>query len=406
MKYLAEFESWKSGFATTINEQETGTGKGFIVVFGSTDNDNLRAGAAEPLGFKENEVITGSIKGIDSMLKIGSSKSFENANHPGKTVKPGYDYLNVTADGKKYSIKERGALKIPFTKDTVLEIEGAGNGLLALMRALYFLNISVTENKFDYNVPFDGTLFIKIGETTRKGLSLSVNGKYTGSAVIRISDGYVDIMKKFVKESVDLGEAPKQDNSVEQIITVADTIADAIKASHFYKMKQQYKSFFSAYKGFRDMYDASKDYTWTKGSEFQERGSFFLAVAFQYCIATLSYYYPMDLSKIYKIDLEPYAKKIMDGQGSDLTKFDEQSIRTQIAAMFKQFEPKELKDYPEFKDQLPKYWTVITNAVIDRIILTMPSTYKMAMSPDRVGPKVPAKGGIQTGKTEFGSGKI
>ena len=79
MRYLAEFESWKSGFAGVLNEQETGTGKGFIVVFGSTDNDNLRAGAAEPLGFKENEVITGTIKGMESMLKIGSSKSFQNA---------------------------------------------------------------------------------------------------------------------------------------------------------------------------------------------------------------------------------------------------------------------------------------------------------------------------------------
>lgn len=408
MKYLAEFESWKSSFATTINEQATGTDKGFIVVFGSTDTDNLRAGAAEPYGFKENEVITGTIKGVESMIKIGAAKSFQNANHPGKSVKPGYDYLDVTMDGKKYSIKEKGTLKIPFTKDTVLEIEGAGNGLLALMRALYYLNVSITQNKFDYNAPFDGTLFIKIGETTRKGLSLSVNGKYDGNNGVRSSYGFGDILSKYLKEAVDVGETPPQESAVEQIMVSADTIADAIKAAHFYTQNQQYRSKFSAYAGFREMYDRYKSSSYGKSDpkKPKELAADFLAVAFQYCIARLSDFYPMDTSKIYKIDLSPYAEKILNAQGTDLKGFDEGSIRTNMTEMLKQFEPKDLKDYPEFKDQLPKYWAVVTNAVVNRIIKLMPKTFAMAMANTTPGAPVSVSGGIQTAKKEYASGKI
>jgi hypothetical protein len=411
MRYLAEFENWRSGFTETINEQATGSGKGFIVVFGSTDNDNLRAGAAEPLGFKENEIITGTINGMESMLKIGAAKSFQNANHPGKSVKPGVDYLNVTVNGKKYSIKEKGVLEIPFTKDTVLEIEGAGNGLLALMRALYYLHVSVTKNKFDYNTPFDGTLFIKIGETTRKGLSLSVNGKYDQNNGVRITSGYSDIMKKFVglTEAVDFGDAPQQDSAVEQIVLTADTIADAIKAAHFYHEGQEFRSHFSAYAGFREMWDTfqkSAYFKKTPGIKKKDAASNFLAVAFQYAIARLSDFYPMDLTKIYKIDLEPYALKILGAQGSGVKGFNEASIRTNLTEMFKQFEPKELKDYPEFKGQLPKYWAVITDALVNRVIKLMPRTFDMAMTASYPGAPVATSGGIQTGRTEFGSGKI
>lgn len=404
MRHLAEFEKWNPGFAGILNEQQTGTGKGFIVVFGSTDNNNVKAGAAEPLGFKENEIITGTIKGIDSMLKIGANKSFANADHPGKKVKPGEDFLNVIVDGKKYSIKEKGTLEIPFTKETVLEIEGAGNGLLALMRALYYLNVSVTENKFDYNTPFDGTLFIKIGETTRKGLSLSVNGKYDQSNSVRISTGYDEILKKF--EAVDMGESPEQPSAVEQIVVSADTIADAIKAAHFYSKNQQYRSKFSAYNGFREMYDDAKNRDWARGKKPSFMASTFLAVAFQYAIARVSNFYPMDLSKIYAMDLEPYAIKIIEAQGDDLKSFNEKSIRENLTQMLKQFEPKDLKDYPEFRDQLPKYWAVVTNAIVNRVIKLMPVTFSLAMANMTIGANVNVTGGIKTKKKKFSSGQV
>jgi hypothetical protein len=411
MKYLAEFKEWIPNFGVAVNEQSKGSGKGFIVVFGSTDDANLRAGAAEPLGFKENEIITQTIKGIADMLKIGSDKSFKDAKHPGKNVKPGVDYLDITVDGKKLSIREKGVLEIPFTKDTVLEIEGAGNGLLALMRALYYLNFSVTKNKFDYNAPFDGTLFIKIGETTRKGLSLSVNGKYDQDNTVRITSGYDDIMKKFVgfDEAVDFGDAPQQDSAVEQIVLSADTIADAIKAAHFYHNKKEFKSHFSAYAGFREMWEWLQKTAYfkkTPGIKKYDAASNFLAVAFQYSIARLSDFYPMDLTKIYKINLEPYALKIVNAQGSSVMGFNEASIRTNLTEMLKEFEPKDLPDYPEFKDQLPKYWAVITNALVDRVIKLMPKTFNMAMTASYPGTSVNSAGGIQTGKTEFGSGKI
>ena len=413
MKYLAEFESWKSGFAEVLNEQETVTGKGFIVVFGSTDNDNLRAGAAEPLGFKENEVITGTIKGMESMLKIGSSKSFQNANHPGKSVKSGYDYLDVTVDGKKYSVKEKGALKIPFSKDTVLEIEGAGNGLLALMRALFYLNVSVTKNKFDWKSPFEGTLFIKIGDTARKGMSLSINGKYDAPNGIRISRGYVDAFKAF--ESVEILEQSntQSDSANEEIIIVADTISDAIRAAQI-KMQggRAYTSQFSAYNGFNEMdkYANDNKIKFSNSTKAWEERYFryadLLAVSVQYCFKGLSEFYPMDISKIYKVDISSQTKKILDGFGGNSTNMDVPATRKALEEIFNIFKPASIEDYPEFTEEIPKYWKTLTNAIINRIIKNFPGTYSSAMSNETVGQSVQATGGIGKGKQEYKSGKI
>lgn len=413
MKYLAEFESWKSSFAETINEQDGATGKGFIVVFGSTDNDNLKAGAAEPLGIKQDEIITGTIKGMESMLKIGASKSFAGANHTGKKGKPGEDFLNIKVGDKKYSVREKGFIKVPFDSTTVLEIEGEGNGLLALMRALYYLNVSVTKNKFDWKSPFEGTLFIKLGDTARKGMSLSINGKYDAPNGVRISTGYVDAFKSF--ESVEILEQDKaqSDSANEEIIIVADTISDAIRAAQI-KMQgsRAYTSQFSAYRGFSEMdkYANDNKIKFSNSTKAWEERYFryadLLAVSIQYCFKGLSDFYPMDMSKIYKVDISSQTKKILDGFGGNSANMDVPATKKALEEIFDIFKPTSIEDYPEFTEEIAKYWKTLTNAIINRVIKNFPGTYSKAMSNEIVGQSVQATGGIGKGKQEYKSGQI
>jgi len=195
MKILETFDQFLKRNSYAILEQE-GTDKGFIAVIGSTDTDNLFAGAANPIGIQQDTTTSLKISGVEEMIKIGAAKKFESVTS-GKKVKAGMDYLTITADGKKYTMTETGSVKIPFNNSTVLEVEGSGNGLLALLRALHYLNVAVTKNSFDYKFPFEGIMMIKIGEVTRKGMGLSVNGKYDQANGVRISTGYADLVKRF-----------------------------------------------------------------------------------------------------------------------------------------------------------------------------------------------------------------
>lgn len=407
MKILETFDQFLKRNSYAILEQTEG-GKGFVAVIGSTDTDNLSAGAANPIGIQQDTTTSLKISGVEEMIKIGAAKKFENVTN-GKKVKAGMDYLTITADGKKYTMTETGSIKVPFNNSTVLEVEGAGNGLLALLRALHYLNVAVTKNSFDSKFPFEGIMMIKIGEVTRKGMGLSVNGKYDQANGIRISTGYKDLVKTFitpdgkfyaVKEALSADQKPDeiQNSSADQIVVSGDSIADGIKAAHFLRNNAKWKSQFSSFYGFKDMMphiDTEK-----------APPAFYLAVVFQYCLAGLSNFYPMDLSKIYKVDLQPYAEKIVKAQPQDLKNFDPASIKTQILEMLKIYQPKTLKDYPEFDEFLPKYWNVLSDALVGRILREMPKTYTSAISDNSIGPAAASTGGIGTGQVSHGSGKV
>jgi len=362
MKILETFDQFLKRNSYAILEQE-GTDKGFIAVIGSTDTDNLFAGAANPIGIQQDTTTTLKISGVEEMIKIGAAKKFESVTS-GKKVKAGMDYLTITADGKKYTMTETGSVKIPFNNSTVLEVEGSGNGLLALLRALHYLNVAVTKNSFDYKFPFEGIMMIKIGEVTRKGMGLSVNGKYDQANGVRISTGYADLVKRFenqLKEALSQDQKPDeiQTSSNDQIVVSGDSIADGIKAAHFLRNNAKWNSKFSSFFGFSEM----------KKVFAKEPPAYYLAVVFQYCLAGLSDFYPMDL-------------------------------------MLKIYQPKTLKDYPEFDEFLPKYWNVLSNAIVNRILREMPKTYNSAIANVEVGSAVQSTGGIGTGGITHGSGKV
>lgn len=397
MKILETFDQFLKRNSYAILEQE-GADKGFVAVIGSTDTQNLLAGSANPIGIQQDTTTTLKIGGVEEMIKIGAAKKFEGVTS-GKKVKAGMDYLTITSGGKKYTMTETGSIQVPFNNSTVLEIEGSGNGLLALLRALHYLNVAVTKNSFDYKFPFEGIMMIKIGEVTRKGMGLSVNAKFDQTNGVRISTGYADIVKRFgVKEALSPEQKPDeiQNSSNDQIVVSGDSIADGIKAAHFLRNNAKWNSKFSSFFGFSEMKKVFKD----------EPPSYYLAVVFQYCLAGLSDFYPMDLSKIYKVDLQPYAEKIVSSQPKDIKNFDPASIKTQIMEMLKIYQPKTLKDYPEFDEFLPKYWNVLSNALVNRILREMPKTYNSAIANVEVGSAVQSTGGIGTGKITHGSGKV
>ncbi len=396
MKILETFDQFLKRNSYAILEQ-TESGKGFIAVIGSTDTDNLLSGSANPIGIQQDTTTTLKISGVEEMVKIGAAKKFENVTS-GKKVKAGMDYLTITADGKKYTMTETGSIKVPFNNSTILEVEGAGNGLLALLRALHYLNVAVTKNSFDSKFPFEGIIMVKIGEVTRKGMGLSVNGKYDQNNGIRQSQGYKELLKKYIKEALSADQKPSeiQSSSADQIVVSGDSIADAIKAAHFLRNNAKWKSEFSSFYGFKDMMSVDSD----------EPPSFYLSVVFQFCLAGLSDFYPMDLSKIYNVDLQPYAEKIVNAQPKDLKNFDPASIKTQLLEMLKIYQPKTLKDYPEFNEFLPTYWNVFSNALVGRILREMPKTYTSAITAYTIGTPAISTGGIGTGGISHGSGRV
>jgi len=403
---------------------EQSSEQGFIVSFGCTDVNNVLGAVAQKLGIEADFEFTGSISGAEGFDYIAQERSFAKVLKKGKAVPKGKDFLEIKSNGKTYTLNEKGSIQVPFSQGVgpVFEIRGSGNGLLAFMRAIQYFKVAC-EGGFDNSSPFDGTLFIQIGLPvgTRKGKYIAVNAKYTGSnsqrtgsiQYVKMLDRYLESYKpkgpKKVKEGMDLIkiQEQKQENAVEQILVCADSIADAIKGAHFIMLKKQWKSKFSAYQGYNRMIAKEKemqDVELSFKDDF-EKATYYLAVALQTIIDNLKYRYPLNGMKITNVDLMPQCASILKPQGNDISKFDAGSIKQQLTAIFKIFQPLEFPGFPEFKPKIPNYWSILTNAVVNRTIASMPQAYKDAMQPYTEG-EGKATGGASSGGQDYGSGEF
>jgi hypothetical protein len=108
---------------------------------------------------------------------------------------------------------------------------------------------------------------------------------------------------------------------------------------------------------------------------------------------------------LFNTDVMPQCANILKAQGNDLTKFDAASIKQQLTEIFKIFQPKEFNGFPEFKSKIPNYWSILTNAVVSRVLLNMPNTYKDATTAYTEGP-AQASGGASSGSQDYGSGEF
>jgi len=412
MQILETFQQFSERKFKLFEQQSTG---GFIVCFGCTDTNNVLGAVAAKLGIEADFEFGGTINGAEGLDVIAEKKSFEGSLKKGKAVSKGKDFLEIKSDGKTYTIDEKGSIQVPFTfaLKTTMNVRGSGNGLLAFMRAIQYFKIA-RQNGFDADSEFDGTLFIQIGLPVgeRKGKYIAVNAKYTDANSTRV--GSVQYIKMFdrygaaskkVKEGIDIIKIQevKQETPVDQILVCGDSIADAIKAAHFMNMKKPWKSNFSAFSGFTKI--KAKEGSYFEFKNDFERASYYLAIAIQVCLDDLKWYYPLNNQMLFNTDVMPQCSNILKAQGNDLTKFDAASIKQQLTEIFKIFQPKEFNGFPEFKSKIPNYWSILTNAVISRVLLNMPNTYKDAMTPYTEG-QGQASGGASSGSQDYGSGEF
>lgn len=412
MQILETFQQFTERKIKLFEQQSTG---GFIVCFGCTDTSNVLGAVASKLGIEADFEFSGTISGAEGLDVIATNKSFADTLKKGKAVAKGKDFLEIKADGKTYTLDEKGSIQVPFTfgLKTTMNVRGSGNGLLAFMRAIQYFKIA-TQNGFDADSEFDGTLFIQIGLPVgeRKGKYIAVNAKYTDASGTRVGSAqYLKMFERYgsaskkVKEGIDAVKIQevKQETPVDQILVSADSIADAIKAAHFMNMKKPWKSNFSAFAGFNKI--KAKEGSYFSFKDDFERASYYLAIAIQVCLDDLKWYYPLNNQMLFNTDVMPQCGNILKAQGNDITKFDAASIKQQLGEIFKIFQPKEFNGFPEFKSRIPNYWNILTNAVISRVLLTMPNTYKDAMTAYNEGP-AQASGGASSGSQNYGSGEF
>lgn len=420
MHILETFNQFLDRKMSLLEQQSN---EGFIVCFGCTDTNNVLPGTvASKLGIEADFEFTGTITGAEGMDFIATKRSFSDTLKKGKAVAKGKDFLEIKSGGKTYTVNEKGSIQVPFALGlkTTMEVRGSGNGLLSLMRAIQHFRIAC-EGGFDNQSEFDGTLFVQIGLPIgeRKGKYLAINAKYTEANNQRTSSkSYLDMFNRYgesarklntkkVKEGIEpiKIQEQKQENAVNEILVCADSIADAIKAAHFMNLKKQWKSQFSAYYGFKRIQDQEKkDGDWEFKGDF-ERTTYYLAIALQTIMGDLKYYYPLNNGKLFNVDLMPQCSNILKAQGNDISKFDAGSIKQQLTEIFKIFQPVEFPGFPEFKPKIPNYWSILTNAIINRVLLSMPKTYKDAMSPYTEG-KGSATDGASSGAQDYGSGEF
>jgi hypothetical protein len=403
---------------------EQSSEQGFIVSFGCTDVNNVLGAVAQKLGIEADFEFTGSISGAEGFDNIAQERSFAKVLKKGKAVPKGKDFLEIKANGKTYTLNEKGSIQVPFSQGVgpVFEVRGSGNGLLSLMRAIQYFRVAC-EGGFDNSSPFDGTLFIQIGLPvgTRKGKYIAVNAKYTASNSQRTgSDQYLKMLNRYletfkpkgskkVKEGMDLIkiQEQKEETAVDQILVCADSIADAIKGAHFIMLKKQWKSKFSAYQGYNKMNAREKELQDIELTfkDDTEKATYYLAVAIQTIMDNLKYYYPLNNGKLFNVDLMPQCANILKAQGNNIAKFDAGSIKQQVTEIFKIFQPLEFPGFPEFKPKIPNYWSILTNAVVNRTLASMPKTYQDAMA-EYTEAAGKATGGASSGGQDYGSGEF
>lgn len=403
-------------FSEFINNRgflmEAATRDGYLLLLASTDPNNLKSGPATQLGISQDTEYSGTLKGAGDLVEVGKKKSFSGKLTKGKGVGPGEDFIEIETGGKKYSVKENGTIQIPFTKDSELKVKGSGNGLLALGRVCQYLSESV-DNGFDVGSPFTGTIFIQLGDKKRRGQAYFSNGKSESDNPGRYSTGYVDILNKFEASEFEGEDHLNEDEGKQADIldTFADTLGDAIKAASFVANGKDWKSRWSAFKGFSDMLKAAEEqnFKWEGKTEEEknlDKASYLLSVTFHYLINTLYKRFPLQNSKIFNVDLLPLATKIVKAQGKDLEKFDPSSIKSGVGELINAFALKKLPEYPEFTPKLPEYWNRIESYIADRVLTEMPKTYNLALTPNEVGGNIPTKGGSGGGGKIYKSGKL
>jgi len=397
-KFIIErFEEFLSSQYQKINEAE-GNKTGFVAISGSTDAQNLGAIVAPKIGIKPDTIYTLTLSGEKDLLTLGKNetyKGFANLKEEGKSNAQ-EDYISIKSGNStgeiKSGVKAKGNLIVDFDKSSQIEVKASNNGLLAFLRACKSMNGAADGNEsFSTTGSWSGKILISMGnppdkDTSRNSAFLAVSPNVNGANGVR-NTGFDEIIQKgndkgaitqFIAESSSFRgsnfifeeENPDKPAKAESIKVIGDTIADAIRAAHYYNSNgTKYKNMFGPYKGFKDALGKYKetvgDDVWKKGTRIG-KSSYILAVLFQDIFKRISGSYPMD----YKFqDLVPKCKEILNALGTDPKSKDFSKVREILKGMLEFYKPTKYK-ISIFDPVLGDFWSALTNAIVSRASIT------------------------------------
>ena len=395
------FEQYVAEFYPSLNEAEL-TKNGFLGILGSADSQNLGEQVAPKIGVKTNTIYTVTINGQKDLLSIGNAKTFQNfagMQEEGPS-KPKEDYISITSDGETKEIKPgvatKGNVTVTFGPSSQIKIKASNNGMLAFLRACTAMAKVSGPTGFSKD-PWNGKMIISLGnqpsgDSSRDSAYLAVNPNVGGTNPLRYTDIYKEFIDKFnvkggllqaINESsffANAGfvfEADEQAEKLEnQIKVVADTMADAIRAAHYYYSHEGRSGAnkFSAYNGFNEAvttYRATVGKEDWKNSSLENRSAFMLAIILQPIIKALGSYYPMNYKQI---DLVPQCKEILRtiGKENPSAKYLNKS-RDVIKEILNNYKPTAYAKIPAFDPVLSEFWDSISNALVNRCAMTFTS---------------------------------
>jgi hypothetical protein len=333
------------------------------------------------------------------------------------------NFLKLKIDGKEYSTEKDNSIVADFDKNSKIEAEGGGNGLLALARSMNNLYKFIDEWDFDKdNKNFKGKILIKLG-VKRKGTYLGVCYDDTPTEVRSSIPGYVETYKMF--ESF-IGEAKKAGTSdPSDLAVLGDDLADAIRAAHYVYCGAKWVSNHGPYSGFKEMM-AHEDKTEieykgeTEEEKNLERAVYLLSVSFHYLLNWDSILFSD--SKLDQTDFDPIAREILKGQPllkknpkynafttEELRKFNPAPIKKGIYDLLNSVKPlptdENVKAKPIFIPVLDEYYKFLTECVVKRVLLTYPSTYDNSSKNVSAGEKANTKSSSGSKETTYQSGK-
>jgi len=429
-KFIIErFEEFLSSQYQKINEAE-GNKTGFVAIFGSTDAENLGAVVAPKIGIKPDTLYSLTINGEKDLLTLGKNASYQgfaNLKETGKS-KPQEDYISIKSGSSageiKSGVKVKGNFIVDFDKSSQIEIQASNNGLLSFLRACKSMNDAADKKDTFSTGEWIGKLLISMGnppskDTSRNSAFLAVSPNVNGGNSIRNTgfDEAIDrgnnkgSISKYISESNSFDglepvfEEEKQVKA-ESIKVIGDTIADAIRAAHYYSSTGRlFVNKFGPYKGFRDAYQKYRENVgkdeWKAGNKTSE-ASYILAVLLQDIFNRIGYSYPMDWK--YQ-DLVPKCKEILTSLGGDEKNNNFSPAKETLKEMIAFYQPTKYK-IPTFDPVLADFWKALTNAIATRTSITFKNNVKTPLIPEEEKGQVEVEGKEKSGVNKNVSGGV
>ena len=431
-KFIIEkFEEFISSSYQTINEAE-GIKIGFVAILGSTDAENLGSVVAPKIGIKPDTIYTLTINGEKDLLTLGKNETYQGfagIKESGKS-KPQEDYISIKSGEStgeiKAGVKSKGNFMTNFDKSSSIEVKASNNGLLAFLRACKSMSKAAEGKESFSDKGWTGKILISMGnppskDDSRNSAFLAVNPNVNGSNPARFT-GFEDTINRFnrketiikvINESSSydrfepiLEEEGKTDSKAENIKVIGDTIADAIRAAHYYNSGGTIPiNDFGAYNGFREAYKKYRESVgkeeWKKANSTR-KSSFILAVLLQSIFNDISASYPMDWKNV---DLLGGCKEILSALGKDTKVNNLGSARETLKKMLEPYKPTKYK-IAVFDPVLGEFWDALSNAIVSRSSITFGNNVDAPSKALKGGPKAETEGNEKSGVKKNVSGGV